>query len=44
MEIDDELEERFRKVAVAKFGPKKGYLKKATEEALHQWIRKEEEV
>jgi len=38
--IDDKLENEFRRVAVEKFGAKKGFLKKAVEEALSEWIKK----
>jgi hypothetical protein len=37
--IDDETEERFRKAAKKKLGERKGYLGKATTEALECWIR-----
>jgi hypothetical protein len=40
LEIDDKLEREFRKVAVEKFEARKGFLKKAIEEAIQDWIRK----
>lgn len=42
--IDDKLLERFRKAANAKFGYKKGAIKKATEEAFKMWLKIEELV
>jgi len=40
LKIDDNLEKEFRKVAAEKFEAKKGFLKKAIEEAIKDWIRK----
>jgi len=40
LKIDDELEKKFRKMAVEKFEAKKGFLKKAIEEAVRDWIHK----
>jgi len=40
LEIDDSLEKEFRKMAVEKFEARKGFLKKAVEEALWEWLRK----
>ncbi len=40
LEIDDNLERELRRVAVEKFEAKKGFLKKAVEEAIRDWIRK----
>lgn len=40
--VSDELEEKFRKVAMEKFGYKKGSLTKALEEAIKDYIRKAE--
>jgi len=37
--IDDETEKRFREAAKKKMGERKGYLGKATTEALESWIR-----
>jgi len=42
LKIDDGLEERFRRVAADRFGAKKGFLKKAIEEAIQDWINKNE--
>lgn len=39
LEIDDALEREFRKAAVEKFEARKGFLKKAIEEAISDWIR-----
>jgi hypothetical protein len=36
--LDDQREERLRKIAVAKFGLKRGYLTKALEEAIRLWM------
>lgn len=40
LKIDDELEREFRKVAVQRFEARKGFLKKAIEEAIGDWIKK----
>jgi hypothetical protein len=40
LQIDDQLEKEFRRVAVERFEAKKGFLKKAVEEAISDWIRK----
>jgi len=40
LHIDDKLEDQFRRVAAEKFGAKKGFLKKAIEEAIKEWISK----
>jgi len=40
LKIDDELERKFRRAAVEKFEAKRGFLKKAVEEAIRDWIRK----
>jgi hypothetical protein len=40
LKVDNELEKEFRKVAVERFGARKGFLKKAVEEAIRDWIRK----
>ena len=39
LKISDELEKEFRKIAVKKFGAKKGFLKKALEDAIQLWIK-----
>ena len=39
--IDDDTEKRFRKAAKKKLGERKGYLGKATTEALECWILKQ---
>ncbi|GAB6284375.1 MAG: hypothetical protein WC406_11445 [Methanoregula sp.] len=41
--IDDETERRFRQVARETLGEKKGYLGKATTEAIEYWIREREQ-
>ena len=38
LEINDVLERAFRKAAVEKFEARKGFLKKAIEEAISDWI------
>jgi hypothetical protein len=40
LKIDDELEREFRKVAAERFEARKGFLKKAVEEALREWVKK----
>lgn len=40
LEIDDNLEKEFRRMAVEKFEARKGFLKKAVEEALREWVKK----
>jgi hypothetical protein len=37
--LPEELEEKMRQKAIKKFGLKKGYLSKATIEALEMWTR-----
>ena len=37
--VSEELEEKFRKLAMEKFGYGKGSLSKALEEALRHWIK-----
>ena len=39
--VDDDTEKRFRKAAKKKLGERKGYLGKATTEALECWILKQ---
>jgi len=39
--IDDDTEKRFRAAAKKKMGERKGYLGKATTEALEIWVRKQ---
>jgi hypothetical protein len=36
--VSEDLEKKFRKVAMKKFGYGKGSLSKALEEAMHRWI------
>ncbi len=40
LQIDDKLEKEFRRVAAERFEAKKGFLKKAIEEAVKDWINK----
>jgi len=40
LKVDDELEREFRKVAAERFEARKGFLKKAVEEALSEWVRR----
>lgn len=40
LRIPDELEEKFRGLAVKKFGPYKGFLTNAFMEALEDWVKK----
>ena len=37
--VDDDTEKRFREAAKKKLGERKGYLGKATTEALEHWVR-----
>ena len=39
--IDDEIERRFRAAAKKKLGERKGYLGKATTEALEHWVKQQ---
>jgi hypothetical protein len=39
--VDDDTEERFRAAAKKKLGERKGYLGKATTEALEIWVQKQ---
>ncbi|MBM3231909.1 hypothetical protein FJZ21_00825 [Candidatus Pacearchaeota archaeon] len=41
--LDDAIEEKLRKIAVARFRKKKGYLAKAISEALNEWASKMEQ-
>ena len=38
IELDKEIEHRFREAAMKKYGYKKGSLQKATHEALSSWV------
>ena len=40
LSMDDDLERKFRKLAAEKFEARKGFLKKALEEAVRDWICK----
>ncbi|MEM2619433.1 MAG: hypothetical protein QXR87_07185 [Candidatus Hadarchaeales archaeon] len=40
LKISDALEEKFRNAAVQKFGARKGFLRKAIEEAIQEWINR----
>ena len=44
LQIRKELEERFREVAMRRFGFKKGALSRAAEEAIERWLLSLEEV
>lgn len=39
LEIDEELERKFREIAMQEFGYGKGSLRKASESAISNWIR-----
>lgn len=39
--VDDNTEKRFREAAKKKLGERKGYLGKATTEALEHWVKKQ---
>ena len=38
LEIDEELERKFREMAMKKFGYGKGSIKKASESAISKWV------
>jgi hypothetical protein len=38
--VDDDLEERFRQKAAARFGNRKGNLSEAMKDALTEWVAK----
>ncbi|MDI6721209.1 MAG: hypothetical protein QMD85_02370 [Candidatus Aenigmarchaeota archaeon] len=38
LEIDEELEKKFREIAMREFGYEKGSLKKASEIAISNWV------
>jgi len=40
LKIDDTLEKEFRRMAAERFEAKKGFLKKAIEEAISDWVKK----
>jgi len=40
--VSDELEQKFRKLAMEKFGYKKGSITKALEDAIEDYIKKNE--
>ena len=42
VDIPDELEKRFRWKVIERFGGKKGDLSRAAEEAIEEWVTKEE--
>jgi hypothetical protein len=44
LNIDDKLEERFRRAIFEKKGMKKGNLTKALEEAIEKWVKEQEEL
>jgi len=42
--VGEDVEERFRKIASATYGKRKGYLGKALTEAMIEWENKKKEV
>jgi len=40
LKIDDKLEREFRRAAAERFEARKGFLKKAIEEAIKDWVSK----
>jgi predicted transcriptional regulator len=42
VELSDELEKKLRLKAIERFGGKKGDLSRAVEEAIKEWLTKEE--
>lgn len=43
LKVDDKLEKEFRMTAAKKFEARKGFLKKAIEEAIRDWILNEQQ-
>jgi len=43
-ELDKDLERRFRESAMRKYGYSKGSLKKASEDAIKDWLKEDEEL
>ncbi len=43
LELDEELEKKFREAAMREFGYGKGSLRKASEMAIAQWVRERKE-
>ena len=41
VELEKELEHKFREAAMRKYGYKKGALQKATKEALNDWVHQQ---
>ena len=41
LEFENQLEQKFRELAMRKFGFSKGALKKASHEAIKKWIKEE---
>jgi len=39
--VDDEIEKKFRKTASSKYGKRKGYLGEAVTEAMETWLKSE---
>ncbi len=44
IEFNNELERKFRELAMRKYGFYRGSIKKASEEALKSWMRSEEKI
>ncbi|MGI0079926.1 MAG: hypothetical protein ACRECH_09910 [Nitrososphaerales archaeon] len=42
VELEEELERKFRELAMRKFGYSKGSIKKATEKAIKRWTEEEQ--
>jgi len=42
--VEEDVEERFRKLASATYGKRKGYLGKALTDAMREWEKKKKEV
>jgi len=40
--IREDLQKRFKYIVIAKYGKLRGYLTKSVEEAIKQWIEREE--
>ncbi|MDI6848057.1 MAG: hypothetical protein QMD23_08065 [Candidatus Bathyarchaeia archaeon] len=44
LRIPDQLEEELRRLAVKKFGARKGFLTKSIVEALEEWVKKNSQM
>jgi len=42
--VEEDVEERFRKIASATYGRRKGYLGKALTQAMKEWEKKQKQI